>query len=524
MEAKFYNFLKNIYKEERVLQESYKGRVVLVRGLKTGQYFVLKELYKPNPVYKELEKLRHEGLPAIYYVRVDDRETVEVEEYLQGQDLYAKRRQGPLEEQLVRQIGLKLCSCLAFLHDRHILHRDIKPSNIILLPDGGVKLIDFDAARVCKERKETDTVLLGTEGYAPPEQYGFAQTDARSDIYALGITLKALLPDNYRGSLNRIIEKATRLNPDDRYQSMQELRRALRFSVYSFFRIGKYVLVFLLLMLGAYEGGLKVRSVLSSTAVIGLFQHPPLQVVGNYLGLVPPKTGTAQKQVIYDVPNPSFSEADVVKLFLPKLEKRSMARQTVTWTLGASRLSLRKDVDREPLKISEEQGVLAKVFGARKDVLSFYRESSTDVWRGERVKHIFSVALRPEATKIRITPIEAVDTIPPSKTYKVIWEKLLDKNAGKKTYKFTFLELLDDHEHVLDFWMLCQRGTEYGSLVSQDELRQKGFAPPDIIQLQAVKSYLILWGASGVSSGMTMAGFYIDDRYETPQYVLSRNY
>ena len=80
-----------------------------------------------------------------------------------------------------------------------------------MLPDGGVKLIDFDAARVCKERKETDTVLLGTEGYAPPEQYGFAQTDARSDIYALGITLKALLLDNYRGSLNRIIEKATRL-------------------------------------------------------------------------------------------------------------------------------------------------------------------------------------------------------------------------------------------------------------------------------------------------------------------------
>ena len=87
----------------------------------------------------------------------------------------------------------ELCEVLVFLHGYGIIHRDIKPSNLLLAPDGHIRLIDFDAAREGKPSADNDTRLLGTRGYAPPEQYGFAQTDSRADIYAAGVTMKQLL-------------------------------------------------------------------------------------------------------------------------------------------------------------------------------------------------------------------------------------------------------------------------------------------------------------------------------------------
>ena len=83
-----------------------------------------------------------------------------------------------------------MCDGLKELHEQKIIHRDIKPSNMILQADGRIRLIDFDAARIFKDNKATDTELLGTKDYAPPEQYGFGQTDPRSDIYSLGVTIK----------------------------------------------------------------------------------------------------------------------------------------------------------------------------------------------------------------------------------------------------------------------------------------------------------------------------------------------
>lgn len=121
----------------------------------------------------------------------------------------------------------ELCSVLEFLHGKDIIHRDIKPSNISLANDGHIRLIDFDAARMPKEDLEQDTRLLGTRGYAPPEQYGFAQTDARADIYSLGVTLEQLLGDKaHKKRYKRIIGKCTNLNPDKRYQSARQVKRA----------------------------------------------------------------------------------------------------------------------------------------------------------------------------------------------------------------------------------------------------------------------------------------------------------
>lgn len=92
---------------------------------------------------------------------------------------------------------MQLCKGLKNLHQRDIIHRDINLNNIMLTNDGVVKLVDFDTVRIFKYDQNFDTTYLGTKGFAPPEQYGFSQTDARTDIYALGMTIK-----NYSQNLN----------------------------------------------------------------------------------------------------------------------------------------------------------------------------------------------------------------------------------------------------------------------------------------------------------------------------------
>lgn len=134
----------------------------------------------------------------------------------------------------MRRVGLQLCDALEFLHGQGIIHRDIKPSNIIMKEDGVLCLIDFGAARVIKEDAEQDTRILGTPGFAPPEQYGFAATDYRSDFYAVGMTLKALLGNEYRGSLTEAIRRCVELDPERRVASARELRTLLQSHWYDF--------------------------------------------------------------------------------------------------------------------------------------------------------------------------------------------------------------------------------------------------------------------------------------------------
>lgn len=141
-----------------------------------------------------------------------------------------------------------LCKVLRHLHKNGIVHRDIKPSNLLLGADGHIRLIDFDAARETKTDAEQDTRLLGTKGYAPPEQYGFAQTDERADIYALGVTFRELLAsaaskDRWRHILNR----CTALEPKRRYRHVWMIPAAVRLG-----RIRRYALRPVLALLALY--------------------------------------------------------------------------------------------------------------------------------------------------------------------------------------------------------------------------------------------------------------------------------
>lgn len=210
--------------EIQILHQSPKSTVALMRDTDSGEKIVCKTLRGEHMVYEKLQKLEHPYLPRILSVKQEQGNTTVIEEYIEGAPL----DRVSLPERALTKAFLELCQVLEFLHGHDILHRDIKPDNILLAPDGHIRLIDFDAAREPKEGETQDTRLLGTRGYAPPEQYGFSQTDARADLYALGVTFRQLLgPVARKGRWKGILRRCTALDPKDRYASAGQIRRAV---------------------------------------------------------------------------------------------------------------------------------------------------------------------------------------------------------------------------------------------------------------------------------------------------------
>ena len=207
-----------------LLHQSDKSTVALVIDTETGKKVVRKELSGRHLIYSKLQTIYHPYLPNILSVRLENGKTIVTEEYIEGASL----GRISLSERGLTRAFLELCQVLEFLHGHGILHRDIKPDNILLAPDGHIRLIDFDAAREPKANEAQDTRLLGTRGYAPPEQFGFSQTDARADIYALGATFRQLLgPVARKGRWRHILRRCTALDPKDRYASAGQIRRAV---------------------------------------------------------------------------------------------------------------------------------------------------------------------------------------------------------------------------------------------------------------------------------------------------------
>ena len=167
-------------------------------------------------------------IPDIHSYWEEDGHLTVIEEYVQGTTLDALLEEGRLSCADRLRIVSDICDALSFLHSapHPIIHRDIKASNIMLTDDMIVKLIDYDAAKIFHPDKGRDTTLIGTVGSAAPEQYGFAQSDARTDIYSLGVLIREMFPDDSRFS--QIVSKATQMEPKLRYQSAEELKRALR--------------------------------------------------------------------------------------------------------------------------------------------------------------------------------------------------------------------------------------------------------------------------------------------------------
>lgn len=194
-----------------------------------------------------MKNLDHPMLPRIVGIEEDPKFFYIIMDFVQGENLKTVvTSSGPQAQDTVVSWGVKLCDVLTYLHGKGIVYRDMKPANIMLSPDGNIKLIDFGIAREYKKNASEDTTALGTEGYAAPEQYeGKGQTDARTDVYGMGITLFQLLtgvnPSSYQenifsirlqnpnlsSGLDKIILKCTNKDPKKRYQSTEELKKAL---------------------------------------------------------------------------------------------------------------------------------------------------------------------------------------------------------------------------------------------------------------------------------------------------------
>ena len=196
-----------------------------------------------------LKKLSHPYLPSIIDVIDTDDSFIIIMDYIQGNSLNkALDEFGAQPQENVIIWAKQLCDVLGYLHTRNpaIIYRDMKPANVMLKPDGNITLIDFGTAREYKEKNLADTTCLGTVGYAAPEQFGgMGQTDARTDIYCLGATLYHLVTGknpceppyeikpireinpSLSSGLERIIQKCTQRDPEDRYQSAAELMYAL---------------------------------------------------------------------------------------------------------------------------------------------------------------------------------------------------------------------------------------------------------------------------------------------------------
>lgn len=215
------------YQEIRLIRESEKSTVHLVQKSGEDKKYIRKMIRGgADAVYRILKECSHPYLPGLYEIDVQGGRTVLLEEYIEGPTLGSAE----LSEKQILNCIRELCVVLEFIHGKGIIHRDIKPSNLILAKDGHIRLIDFDAARIVKEDVEQDTKLLGTRGYAPPEQYGFAQTDERSDIYALGMTMKLLLGERAsKKRYRKVIQTCTDLDPNKRYQSAREVKRAVSY-------------------------------------------------------------------------------------------------------------------------------------------------------------------------------------------------------------------------------------------------------------------------------------------------------
>lgn len=220
------DFINENFKRISLLKESANGITELVTD-GTGAVYVRKTVNAVRLPYAKLAQISCPHLPKIYYSAQANGKTLVVEEFISGVNLAAELEQRKkFTAAQVRGIALQLCDALIVLHAQGILHRDIKPGNIIM-QGGSVWLIDFGAAKIAGSGKERDTVILGTPGFAPPEQYGFTATDARSDIYALGKTIQALLGGSEGGSLQKIIAACTAFDPQNRIASASELKKLL---------------------------------------------------------------------------------------------------------------------------------------------------------------------------------------------------------------------------------------------------------------------------------------------------------
>ncbi len=197
------------------------------------------KVIKPEEVgyYEIISGIEHPNLAKVEFIANTGSEYRAVREFVAGDCLADIIESGKtFDERRAAKIIYDISSGLNALHEKSIVHRDVTPNNIIISNDGVPKIIDYGIARSFKEFKGKDTVIVGTPGYAAPEQFGFTQSNGRTDIYAIGVLLNVMICGKEpieqlaEGRCRKIIKKCIQIDPRKRYANMLELMRAIRVS------------------------------------------------------------------------------------------------------------------------------------------------------------------------------------------------------------------------------------------------------------------------------------------------------
>ena len=227
-------YLENLLRDYdlvETLSEKGASSLLLLRHKRLGEDLVVRSSLRRLPIAGYLKTIVFPNLPEVYDTLLLEDGEIVLEEALKGRTLDKLLAVRTLSYREARDILSSIADALTVIHSAGFVHRDIKPKNIMFTDDGLVKLIDFDASR--KARDNDDTVRLGTAGFAAPEQYVGA-SDQRADIFALGVLLNVMLTGRHPSEMlpenrhaRRIIEKATSMNPEQRFASAEEFKRAL---------------------------------------------------------------------------------------------------------------------------------------------------------------------------------------------------------------------------------------------------------------------------------------------------------
>lgn len=180
-------------------------------------------------IFNILTKIDIPSIPKIFEVFFGT-DTIVIEEYIEGKTIKQLIEENhSFTKKEIHYIFSSLINAVDTLHSYNIIHRDIKPGNIIVKENGQAVLIDYNIARIYSDKHTEDTELLGTIGYAAPEQFGFSQTDYRSDIYALGMTVKELINrKNAPKQIANIIRRCCEFDPSKRFQTIPQLKKNLQ--------------------------------------------------------------------------------------------------------------------------------------------------------------------------------------------------------------------------------------------------------------------------------------------------------
>ncbi|MCR5795888.1 MAG: protein kinase [Solobacterium sp.] len=245
--------LNNTYEIIGLIGKGGMSTVFKARHIRLDIYVAIKTVRKDQQIdllaeVRILKKLEHPNLVRIIDIFEDERLIYLVMDLIEGEDLQQIiSREKVIPEDKVTEWFITLADTLQYLHSRKppIIYRDMKPANVIMQKDGTLKLIDFGIAREYKSQATSDTIYIGTRGFAAPEQFGMAQSDARTDIYSLGMTMyylatgKSPLVPPYEyvpaGEVNpeiskkleAVLEKCLQIDPGNRYRSAQELHDVL---------------------------------------------------------------------------------------------------------------------------------------------------------------------------------------------------------------------------------------------------------------------------------------------------------